>query len=128
MGTSKKSISSKESIGFIDQLVRTPSKTTLPESVIILGREVPIEMMPKSWDSAGEFDEHTCKICVQEGQLPTEEADTALHETIHGIDYWLDLELSERQVRLLATALIGLFQDNPEFAEYLTRPMRGTQI
>lgn len=36
-----------------------------------------------------------------------------LHECIHAIDHALQLELSERQVSVLATAIIAFARDNP---------------
>lgn len=38
---------------------------------------------------------------------------TLLHECIHMIDHQYDLDMSERQVTVLATALIAFARDNP---------------
>lgn len=48
----------------------------------------------------------------------TEETNTnvLLHEILHAVSDAYDLELSERQVNVLATALIALARDNPEYA------------
>jgi hypothetical protein len=58
-------------------------------------------------------------INIRNGQRPVEEKDTLLHEFIHVIDSIMGCEMSERQVTILAHGLIGIFQDNPEFAEYI---------
>lgn len=93
-----------------------------PASVRILGRTFEISKEP--------LDEGLCGLCYPAGQRilvapeqsPLEEVDTVLHESIHAVEYLLDLRMSEKQVRLLATALVGIFQDNPEFARYITDP------
>jgi hypothetical protein len=54
-------------------------------------------------------------------QTTLEEKDTLLHEFIHVVDQTMECGLDERQVTTLAHGLIGIFQDNPEFAEYITR-------
>lgn len=69
----------------------------------------------------GRCDDAKQLIHVQDGLTPIEEADTVLHEVIHGIDYVMGLGLEERQVRGLGAALVGLFQDNPQFAKYLSQ-------
>lgn len=51
---------------------------------------------------------------------PDEQADTVLHEVIHAVDHQMDTELTETQVRRIATGLIAVFKDNPKFySEYL---------
>ena len=59
-------------------------------------------------------------INVRDSQRPLEEKDTLLHEFIHVIDHVMELELEERQVTVLAHGLMGIFQDNPEFAKFIT--------
>ncbi len=102
-----------------------PVRVPLPSKVRVLGRDITIGYAgpAEGFTDAGEMHEEHLAIKVLEGQIEIEEADTVLHETIHGIDYLLALELTERQVRLLATALIGIFQDNPEYTTYLVRPL-----
>ena len=58
-------------------------------------------------------------VNIRNEQHPLEEKDTLLHEFMHVIDYVMGLELSEKQITVMAHGLVGLFQDNPEFAEYL---------
>lgn len=108
----------------VEAMSKEEYRYPVPSSVLILGRQVPIRLDPKLEDD-GEFDYKNLGIRVRPAQMPIEEMDTILHETIHAIDHWLDLEMTERQVRLMATALIGLFQDNPDYAEFVTRPLKG---
>lgn len=110
----------------VDRLaLETSVRPTLPSKVRVLGRDLTIGYAGPAdgFTDSGEMCEERLAIKIQEGQIEIEEADTMLHETVHGVDYLLDLGLTERQVRLLATALIGIFQDNPEFTSYITRPL-----
>ena len=99
----------------------------LPSSVRILGKDVSIEYseleFPDGETAAGDMSEEKLAIRISPGQLPIEEMDTVMHETVHALDYILNLGLTERQVHMLGSGLIGLFQDNPEFAVFVTRPM-----
>jgi len=89
-----------------------------------MGRTIPIKKLDDDkMEGSGHYIEHDVEILVAKGQKEIEEMDVLLHETIHAIDYFLDLELSERQVRLIATALIGVFQDSPEFIKFISRPI-----
>lgn len=45
--------------------------------------------------------------------------DTILHESIHGIDQVLKIGLKERQVRLLASAILATLKANPELLDFL---------
>jgi hypothetical protein len=109
--------------------IMAPRKCTIPTSIRFLGRTFPVIMRTKDsgFSDNGLFDHDTLTIQIKEGQIPAEEVDTILHETVHGISYFMDLNLSERQVRLIATGLVALFQDNPEFAEYLTQPFKDNE-
>lgn len=95
----------------------------LPSNVRILGKDISIDYAPEGpvFSNAGHMDESSLSILVRPDQLPLEEIDVVLHEFFHALDYVLDLELTEHQVRLLGTGLTGVFQDNPEFAAFVTR-------
>jgi hypothetical protein len=60
-------------------------------------------------------------VNIRNSQHPIEEKDTLLHEFIHVVDQLMGCEMSERQVTLVAHGLIGIFQDNPEFAEFIIK-------
>lgn len=100
---------------------RGAEQPPIPTLVRVLGKDITIDYASEDFPDAGQMQEDSLSILIKGGQLPIEEMDTLLHETIHGLDYILDLGLSEHQVRMLATGLIGLFQDNPEFAAFVTR-------
>lgn len=95
-----------------------------PNSVRVFGRNYSLNYVPEymGLSDMGTTDNHNLLINIKEHQLPLEEADTILHEVIHAIEYVMDLEMSEHQVRALATGLLGVFQDNPKFARYIVEP------
>lgn len=99
-------------------------KTPRPDAVRIFGRNYSFNYVPEymGLQECGTTDNHNLLINIKEHQLPLEEVDTVLHEVIHAIEYTMDLEMSEHQVRALATGLIGVFQDNPKFGKYITEP------
>jgi predicted DNA binding protein len=58
-------------------------------------------------------------IEVLEGMDKNEEGDTTLHEVLHAIDFVFDLNLTERQIKVLSSALINVLNTNPNFREYI---------
>ncbi len=64
-------------------------------------------------------------IYIESGHAEIEEADTVLHEVLHAICYTMKIDLEpdveEKVVATLATGLIGVLQDNPEFAKWLIK-------
>ena len=80
-------------------------------------------------DAAGLCHSDKALIDIRQGQLPIDEADTALHEVFHAILYCQGREyggdIEETYVRALATGLIVALQDNPEFATWLCSPIKN---
>jgi hypothetical protein len=93
-----------------------------PETVRIFGRNYRFTYptLEGGMSSLGLTHYEEALINIREGQLPLEEADTVLHELLHVIDHTAELELTEKQVTVLAHGIMGMFQDNPELAEYIT--------
>jgi hypothetical protein len=108
----------------------SPDRTLpFPTNVRVLGKDLIVtQVKPDDTadDDLGTWNDSTLTVYVKPGQLPIEEIDTLIHEVVHGIDYIMDLGLKERQVRLLGTALAGIFQENPEFAAFVTRRVSRT--
>lgn len=102
---------------------KTSESLCLPKKIRVFGKDFSVgkAYLEQGFQDCGQTDEGKLSILIRDGQPKIEEADTLLHESIHAIDFVMDLELTERQVRLLATGLIGVFQDNPEFAEFVTK-------
>lgn len=74
-------------------------------------------------DRVGSCDNLHQIITIDAQQSLVEEADTVLHEVMHAIFYTmkigLDIDTEEKVVSALASGLVGVFQDNPEFAQWL---------
>jgi len=96
---------------------------TRPEVVRVFGRNFYINYCSPDFGitDMGLTQFHRSIVNICEGQLPVEEADTLLHEIIHVIDLTMELDLTEKQVTTLAHGLIGVFQDNPDFAKFVTQ-------
>lgn len=54
------------------------------------------------------------EIWINNSNTPETRRNVMLHECLHAISDIYDLELSERQVSVMATALIAFARDNPE--------------
>ena len=59
-------------------------------------------------------------IFLRPNQSEDQARDTLLHEVIHAIDNVDSLNLSEEQVRRIATGLRAVFTSNPEFARWVS--------
>jgi hypothetical protein len=99
-----------------------------PTAVRVFGRNYTITYVPApSYGKVplGNCENDKLNINITDGQHPIEERDTVLHEVIHAIFYTIQIPLKdegeEGVVRPLATALLGVFQDKPEFAKYITK-------
>lgn len=89
----------------------------------IMGKEYTIStytpsydgMMPGNDDPYSSGLSHHSKLLIKvNNALPEDEfADTLLHEILHGYDYHCQLELTERQVHVMAAGLIEFF-NNPK--------------
>lgn len=120
MATRKKAV--KPAQKFVDR----------PFSVRVLGKVFLIAFIPQNPlsndETFGHCDMAKQVINIHDGLTPTEEADTVLHEVIHAIDETIGTGLTEHQVHHLACGLFGVFQDNPELAEYLAENKGERQI
>jgi hypothetical protein len=98
---------------------------TLPRSLHVNGRTIRLIPKPaaKLPDCYGQWREAGGKIDYRTRLSPIDKRDTILHELMHAIrstqgrEYGGEVE--EDYVRSLATGLIGVFDDNPEFAKWL---------
>jgi hypothetical protein len=89
------------------------------KSVKIIGKEVRVDIVGRDTiqGNSGLSNATLLRIWVAK-DLPKEEAqDTMLHEIIHILDYSMDTELTETQVKRLATGLLAFFKDNPKYYE-----------
>ena len=95
----------------------------VPAKVRVLGRDftmVPAPQMIDATGNAGLCDLRRLRITYDPQQEMVELQDTIVHEVTHAIDFLMDLDLTEKQVRGIATGLISVIRDNPQFAKLIT--------
>jgi Zn-dependent peptidase ImmA (M78 family) len=94
--------------------------TDVSDKVLICGIEHSIMVKPsiEMPNELGLCHSDVQQIWLNASNTPETNRNVLLHECIHTIDHALCLELSERQVTVLATALINFARDNPEFAQH----------
>lgn len=98
-----------------------------PIKVRVFGRNYCVEYLPTTSMTdhtlLGLCDNIEQTISVKEGLTNIEEADTILHEVMHAIFFTmkidLDEDIEEKVISALSTGLIGVLQDNKEFAKWL---------
>ena len=98
--------------------------STRPKQCRIIGKTYRILYVsgkPLEDDDLGEFDPYKQLIVIKNGQPLEGEQDTLLHEIVHAISNEADLGLTEKQVRPLATIMLGVLKDNPRVDSYLRR-------
>jgi len=101
-----------------------------PKALRIGGREWPVRYLPRSKMEGNLGLTHYDKGCIDvaTGQPAFDTRDTLLHEAFHAIlaQQGRENQGSEEEelyVRALATGLMGVLQDNPEFAQWLIQPL-----
>lgn len=107
-------------------MARKPLPLICPDTIRVFGRTYTF-----NYESAGGLGQDRVGSCDNLHQIITidaqqslvEEADTVLHEVLHAITYTMKLgfpiDEEEKFVSALATGLVGVLQDNPEFAKWL---------
>jgi hypothetical protein len=95
----------------------------LPTRINILGRIFRIVPLKKNEqvDADGIMSLGEQKIGIRAERAIGYLQDTLLHETIHAIDETLLLKMTERQVSNLASVLIAVLKDNPEFTKWILK-------
>lgn len=96
-----------------------------PDALRVNGRVFKVRYCPASAmpDAMGlcHFDKSLLEI--RTGQSPLDLRDTLLHELLHALRFTQGREyggeVEEDYVRSIATGLVGVLQDNPEFAKWL---------
>lgn len=103
-----------------------PKPLKRPDSIRIFGRTYSITYVPAAdptFPSLGLTDADSHRIWCADGQPAVEEADTVVHEIFHAIRATMRAEVDpaveETMVGILATGIVGVLQDNPEFAKWL---------
>lgn len=103
--------------------IKRPVYNKLPMQVRVLGKVFKIRRLrdDEHVDCAGIMDLSSQDIAIRETPALAYQQDTLLHETIHAIDETLYLRMTEKQVSQLASVLLGVLKDNPEFTNWILK-------
>lgn len=104
-----------------------------PEHVRVMGRDYLItyeDVALLGTDSLGRCHHALCRIVIQNGQHPVEEADTVLHEILHAVWYCMSVAEGgadeEAVVRRLASGMMAVFMDNKHILQYFSEMQKLT--
>lgn len=95
-----------------------------PAKLKILGKPFKVEFgnsAPLEDGDMGDCNTEGQAITIREGQPLDNEQDSVLHEVIHAVSDYMEINLKEGQVTKLATGLLAVLKDNPKFVTYLRR-------
>lgn len=90
----------------------------IPRRIRIIGREFTIVREHESLfreNCYGTIEWDECKIRMREKKpyyLEFQEAQTLLHEIVHGVDFSMGIHLDEEQTTRLSTGLMAVIRDN----------------
>lgn len=101
--------------------MRDGTLTLMPGTITVSGRLYDVDVVGKIDEegSLGRVLDTSLRIEVLGDQHPLTRKDTVLHEVIHAIDHATQLDLTERQVYVLAGQLLDTLRRNPEFTKWL---------
>lgn len=100
----------------------TKSRSRVPvKGIKILGKTYAVSGA-ESLHADGRIGQHSSnklemKYCTEQAEEQCK--DTMLHESIHAIDYILQLGLREKQVHCLSAGLLEMLKANPKFTRWL---------
>lgn len=99
-----------------------------PKSVKVVGKTYAIEIVDTVGDGTnlGEVDNDGQRIELGSGHSSLEAfQDTLLHETMHAIEYAMDIELEEHEIHRLTAGVLQVLRDNPSFTRFvLSKPRK----
>lgn len=96
------------------------------DPVKLLGRTIKIRVY-NSRKNNGEWEQGKNQISIKKGLDPVETQDVMFHELTHAISDYMNLDLTENQVTLIATAWIHLLHDNPHLYEFLKKQEKSPE-
>ena len=101
----------------------------LPKVLRIVGKNYRVVQTETPMiDDCGQCDDNKQEIKISQGMAHDLERDTLLHEAIHAIDYCMQLNMSEKQVNGMGTALYALLGDKPDLIKYLIAKPKKTTV
>ena len=98
--------------------------------VKILGKTYTVVLVSSSElpNDHGECNNEKQLIKVRDDIHQEQQADTTLHEVFHAIDSSVGAKMSENQIRRMATGMLSVLYDNPDFVEYLCQKKSITSL
>ena len=90
------------------------------DNVDILGKPYRIELVKKKGSDYGECFVDQCNIEIASYQCDMQKRDTLLHEILHAVDHEMGTDMSEPQVRRMATGMLAVLRHNPALVAFLT--------
>jgi hypothetical protein len=93
--------------------------TDVPASFRLLGKQW--KVLLKTLEEYGTCEAAKLRIELGNTQPVGHLRDTFLHETVHAIDIETQLNMSEKQVRVLSTVLLAWMRENPTVVGWLMK-------
>jgi hypothetical protein len=102
----------------------------IPDSLQVLGLTYRVKLTKKlrrdNQAVNGYHDPEKQQIDIQENLPLEQQTETLTHEVLHALECAFDLDLEEREVKLLARGLMAFCKSNPLYVELLARVARDT--
>jgi hypothetical protein len=92
---------------------------TIPQEVDIVGKPYTVALMVREAGDYGECFADQCRIEVADYQCQLQRQDTLLHEVLHAVDHEMHCNMSEAQIRRIATGLLQVLRHNAGLVAYL---------
>lgn len=80
---------------------------------------VEVECVDKHESLAGQINYYDSVIKIDSGLDKDHKKETLLHEIIHGVEDFMNLDLEENEVQQLGRGLMMVIKDNPRLLEVL---------
>jgi hypothetical protein len=103
-----------------------------PKHIRLLGVSIPVivsnsKPVDPEEEVYGVWDPNEMTITINSECGEVQERVTVLHELVHAVDDFLDLEMSHQEVYVLSQVLYQIIIDNPKFVDYLLNvPQRNS--
>ncbi len=93
----------------------------MPVLLRVMGKRVKVtEAVIEGDDDYGQCSHPKGLLTISPAQTDDCKRDPVLHELTHWLDEEMQTKMTERQVRLISTALLAAIRDNPALVAYLT--------
>lgn len=100
------------------------SDRKIPSNINIIGRPYKVVYDTSLSKILGEQSSVELLIRIKPNMPLFIESETLLHETLHGLDEAMQLNMSERQVYCLAAGLMAMLSENQDYLEYLNKVLK----